>query len=215
MIEIQVKNYSKIYDGRKIIDLASITIHSGTLTVFSGENGSGKTTLAKSIASLVLPDEGEVIVFKNGKKLKKIQPLIYYTFESGRGFYPYLSSRQNLQYFLRISGIRLRKNDPEMTCLTEQFSFTPFMDTKVNKLSQGNRQKLALLLALRSGKEILIFDEPTNGLDKESIDIFITKITDLVRTKIIIITSHEEKLLKISGNRVFHFKQGCITESEG
>ncbi len=211
MLEIRIENYSKSYHGKKVLDLKSMRISSGVLTLFAGENGSGKSTLAKSIASLVLPDEGKITLLREGRELRRFHSLVYYIFESGRGFYPYLTARQNLQYFLRISGIKLKKGDPEVHRLSELFSFTPFLETKVNQLSQGNRQKLALLLALRSGREILIFDEPTNGLDSPSTDLFISQIMELAQRRIILLTTHEEKLLNRPGNRVFRFKEGQVT----
>ena len=111
-----------------------------------------------------LQDKGEVRVYGVSNRSKKIHSLVKFVLESGQ-VYSYLTAMENLQYFLSLNGIALSHIKAEVDVLCDQLAFTPYKDTLVSELSQGNRQKLTLILALVQKPKVLCLDEPTNGLD--------------------------------------------------
>lgn len=163
----QILNLSKKYKGSVALENVNINIKKGEIYGLIGENGAGKTTLIKVIAQLIKPTEGNVKLFgeTSENELCKLQRKIGYTIENP-ALYMDMTARQNLEV------IRIEKGIPGTSDIDRVLSLVNLSDTgkkKVKNFSLGMKQRLALAMALLNEPEILILDEPLNGLDPTGI----------------------------------------------
>lgn len=170
MSYIKVNNLTKIYKHTKVLDKVNYKFNEGNIYLITGENGCGKTTLIKAIMKIIFPTNGEVDVEGD---IVYIPDKFYFPME--------LKVFEFLKMF--ISGNYQRMLDDWM--IGEYYS------VKLKSLSKGTLHKILLIIAFNSEKDIYIFDEPLNGLDDESKNIFISQINKLKRSdRIIIIITH-------------------------
>lgn len=189
---IKIKNIVKSFDGKKVLEIQNLTIKKGSIVTVLGHNGSGKSTLLKIISGLIYQDEGEIDVLGFSNKNKRIHDIVKFVLESGRGYYDYLSSIQNIKYFLKLNHIDYDKIREELEILFDELDFTQYLNTMVSELSQGNRQKLSLIIAIICKPKVLCMDEPTNGLDIMSKALLEKKLLKLAKENVtILITTHD------------------------
>jgi ABC-2 type transport system ATP-binding protein len=163
-VVLEVNHLSKKYGSRLSVDDVSFTLNSGEVVGFLGPNGAGKTTTMRMIAGLISPTGGNVKLL--GKSvpsdaLKHMGAMI-----EEPSFYPYLSGRDNLRYAAKLHGGISEKRIEETLELT---GMKARGSDRVAKYSQGMRQRLGLARALLSSPQLLMLDEPANGLDPEGI----------------------------------------------
>ncbi|CEQ21136.1 ABC transporter ATP-binding protein [[Clostridium] sordellii] len=163
----QTVNLSKKYKDTVILEKVNINIKKGEIYGLIGENGAGKTTLIKIIAQLIKPTEGNVKLFgeTSENELCRLQKKIGYTIETP-SLYMDMTARQNLEV------IRIEKGIPGTSDIDKVLSMVNLNDTdkkKVKNFSLGMKQRLALAVALLNDPEILVLDEPLNGLDPTGI----------------------------------------------
>lgn len=160
---IKTTNLTKIYGDQKSVDNLNITVSQGEIYGFLGRNGAGKTTTIRMLLGLIKPTSGQIEIFgenlfKNQKEiLKRIGSIV-----ENPGFYENLTARENLLINAKIIGIH-KKN-----AIEEALEIVGLQDeTKklVGKYSLGMKQRLGIARALLHYPELLILDEPTNGLD--------------------------------------------------
>lgn len=162
-----VSQLSKSYKGIPAIENLSFRVNPNEILGFIGPDGSGKTTLFRILATLLLPDTGDV---KYGdmdiiKDFKQIRPLLGYM--PGRfSLYPDLSVEENLNFFATIYGTSIAENYELIKDIYVQLE--PFRTRPAGKLSGGMKQKLALCCALVHRPQVIILDEPTTGVDAVS-----------------------------------------------
>ncbi len=163
-VVLEVNHLSKKYGSRAAVDDVSFSLSSGEVVGFLGPNGAGKTTTMRMIAGLINPTGGEVKLLGQpvpGKNLKHMGAMI-----EEPSFYPYLSGRDNLRYAAKLHGNISEKRIEETLELT---GMKARGSDRVAKYSQGMRQRLGLARALLSSPQLLMLDEPANGLDPEGI----------------------------------------------
>lgn len=187
---IKTKNLTKKYGKNEVVSNLNINVKKGRIYGLLGRNGAGKTTAMKMILGLTDITEGEVFVF--GKNLKsnenKVLPHIGSIIESP-GFYPNLTASENLKIFATLRNI----SDPNAIKRALNLVGLSHNDKKLfSEFSLGMKQRLAIALAIMHDPELLILDEPTNGLDPIGIAEIRTFIKNLcVREgKTILISSH-------------------------
>ena len=189
-VVLSIEGLEKSYGKHKVLKGIDMHIQKGDIYGLIGKNGAGKTTLFKTILGLSEFDSGALSIFGakgrkgNAKARNRIGFLV------GASQYAYLSGRANLEYFRRIKGIS-DKNEVdrvlEIVGLDQKAAKTP-----AGRYSLGMKQRLGIANALLGNPEILIFDEPTNGLDPQGImDIrnLMQKINEEYGTTIIV-SSH-------------------------
>lgn len=210
---IEIKGVSKSFEKRVILDRVDLAIHKGEIVSFVGDNGAGKSTIIKMIAGLIYQDTGKIQVFGISNQDNKIRNICEFVFESGLGFYGYLTAYENIRYFLGLNKIKFKNIKTELDELCEKFDFKQHLDKKVDALSQGNRQKMSLIVSLIVSPEVLMLDEPTNGLDKNSIDV----LSDILISKnknqnmTILMTSHDTHFLEKLNAKTILVKEGKIS----
>ena len=161
---LSLKNLNKNYGAVHAVNNLSFDIQKGNVYGILGPNGSGKSTTLGIILNVVNRTSGEFSWF-NGKltthqALKKVGAII-----ERPNFYPYMTATQNLALICKIKGISTEKIDEKLTTV----NLFERRHTKFSTFSLGMKQRLAIASALLNDPEILILDEPTNGLDPQGI----------------------------------------------
>ena len=203
-ILLKIENISKYYGSIKAVDKLSITIKKGNIYGLLGPNGSGKSTTLGMILNVVNPSEGSFEWFEgklnNHQALKKIGAII-----ERPNFYPYMTAIQNLKLICQIKKC-------SYDGITEKLELVGLWDRRNSRFSSyslGMKQRLAIAAALINNPEILILDEPTNGLDPEGIE-QIRKLIKLTASKgtTIILASHLLDEIEKTCNKVIVLKNG-------
>lgn len=163
---LEIKNLTKTYGKRKVIDNISLEIQEGEIFGFLGPNGSGKTTTIKMILRLIEKDSGEIKIkgYDNKKEFEKAMEYIGAIVENP-DMYNYMSGKDNLKLHARLRNIDKKRIDEVL----ELVGLKDRAKEKVKKYSLGMKQRLGLALTLLHKPRVLILDEPTNGLDPAGI----------------------------------------------
>lgn len=187
---IRTQNISKKYRNKFAVDNVNINIKQGDIYGLVGKNGAGKTTLLKMISGLSLPNSGKLEIFGQTSEadLNKARSRTGCVIESPN-FYPYLSARKNLEYY------RIQRGIPGKECVEralKNVGLTDIGNKKFKNFSLGMKQRLGLALAIMGSPDLLILDEPINGLDPIGIVEFreILKKLNRERNTTILISSH-------------------------
>ena len=169
---LSIKNLHKRYGKIHAVNNVSLEIHKGNVYGILGPNGSGKSTTLGIVLNVVNKTSGEYSWFdgtiQTHEALKKVGAII-----ERPNFYPYMSAKENLELVCKIKNIDYSK-------VNEKLEIVGLMDRKDSKFktfSLGMKQRLAIASALLNDPEILILDEPTNGLDPQGIH----QIRDIIR----------------------------------
>lgn len=166
MPAVLTRGLTKEYGPVKAVANVDLNVRSGEIYGFLGRNGAGKTTTIRMLLGLVRPSSGTVAVF--GRSLEEdreaLLSRIGYSVETATA-YPNLTVRENLRIQTRLT----RSGPTAMDEVVELLSLGEYLDRRAGVLSLGNKQRLALARALLHSPELLILDEPVNGLDPAGI----------------------------------------------
>lgn len=167
-IVAEVKDLTKAYRGLTVLKRVSFQLKAGHVYGFIGNNGAGKTTLMRMLAGLSFPDEGEVSLFgsKTKKEQERNRSRVGFLIE-GPVFYPDMSAYQNLMQQAKLKGITEKEHVEE---LLELVNLQSAGKKAVKDFSTGMKQRYGLAFALIGWPELLVLDEPLNGMDVESMD---------------------------------------------
>ncbi|TFE01343.1 ATP-binding cassette domain-containing protein [Jeotgalibacillus sp. R-1-5s-1] len=194
---IEIKEVTKKFQDKKTSVTAlkhiSFSVKKGQTIGLLGENGAGKTTLLRSIATLISPTEGTITVagFDTEKQPSEIKRKIGVLFGGETGLYDRLTARENLVYFASLYGLSKHETKVRIDDLSKMFGMRDYLDRKVGGFSKGMRQKVAIARTLIHNPDIILFDEPTTGLDITSSNVFRQLVHQLKREgKTIIFSSH-------------------------
>ena len=187
---IETRDITKVYGEQTVVNKVNLHVQKGRIYGLLGRNGAGKTTIMKMILGLTAITSGEVDVF--GKNIKgnerRIYPRIGAIIETP-GFYPNLTGTENLEIFAKLRGTA----QPNAVKEALDVVGLPYRDKKLfSKYSLGMKQRLGIANAILHDPELLILDEPTNGLDPIGIAEMRNFILSLSkeRGKTILISSH-------------------------
>lgn len=187
-IVIETKEVKKAYDSRVLFENVSIQIEKGKTIGLVGENGSGKSVFYKCIVGLVKPDEGTVFVNSEQVGKKKDFPENVGILINEPGYISGYSGLKNLQF---LAAIQNKVGEEEIVGAMKKVGLDPKNKTKVKNYSLGMKQKLGKAQAIMENQQIVILDEPFNGLDfKTKADIFGIIKTLKEEGKTILLTSH-------------------------
>jgi len=188
---IQVKHLSKDFKEVKAVDDLSFTVEEGQVYGFLGQNGAGKSTTIRLLLTLIYPTSGEIEIF--GKNLQHHRKEILQ--QTGAiierpDLYKYLTALENLRIFAAMSGAKISGKK-----LMDQLAMVGLAErahSKVKTYSQGMKQRLGIATALVHDPQLIILDEPTNGLDPQGIADVRNLILHLskARKKTLFISSH-------------------------
>ena len=169
---LSVKNLNKRYGALEALKNVSFEIQKGNVYGILGPNGSGKSTTLGITLNVINKTSGEYSWFggamETHEALKKVGAII-----ERPNFYPYMTARENLELVCKIKGINYAKVNEKL----ELVGLTERQNSKFSTFSLGMKQRLAIASALLNDPEILILDEPTNGLDPQGIQ----QIRDIIK----------------------------------
>ena len=211
---IWTEHLSKSYGEKEAVCDLTLEIRRGEIFGLLGPNGAGKTTTMKMLLGLTAPTSGEIKIW--GKSLhgneKKILPRIGSLIESP-GFYPNLTGTENLRIFAALRGV------PNNHAIEDALNLVglPYKDKKLfSQYSLGMKQRLAIALAIMHDPELLILDEPINGLDPIGIAEVRSFIRDLCneRGKTILISSHILSEIALLADDIGIIDHGALLEEE-
>ena len=206
---IEVQNVTLQIKGKTILSDANLTMEEGRIYGLVGNNGSGKTMLMKCICGFVLPTKGAVL--SNGKKIGKDMD---YLQDAGviietPGFLGSYSGYRNLKF---LADIRNRIGKKEICEAIEMVGLDPKSRKHVRKYSLGMRQRLGLAQTFMEGQDILILDEPMNGLDNHGVadmrKLFL-KLKEQGRT--MLVASHNREDIDVLCDEVYEMDHGILT----
>ena len=210
---LELKNVSKTFGKRKVIDNLSLEVKEGEIFGFLGPNGSGKTTTIKMILKLIDNDEGTIKVngYDTKKQFEQAMECIGAIVENP-DMYKYMSGIDNLKLHARIRNVSKQRID-EVLKLVELDNRSK---EKVGKYSLGMKQRLGLAITLLHKPKVLILDEPTNGLDPAGIK----KLRDILKEishkdgVAVFVSSHILSEMQLMCDRVAVIDNGKIVKIE-
>lgn len=164
---LKTNHLTKVFEGKEVVSSVNMSVQKGEIYGFLGPNGAGKTTVMKMMTNLIKPTSGEIEIFggrltdQSYEVLKRIGSIIEYPI-----FYDKLTARETLELHCEYMGYY---NQKEIDRVLEMVSLVNTGNKRVKEFSLGMKQRLGIARAIITKPELLILDEPTNGLDPQGI----------------------------------------------
>ena len=213
-MELKVTQLKKSYANKTVLDIPSLTIHSGELVGLVGNNGAGKTTLLRLLLDLIKPDEG--VVESNHLAVNKDEQWKTYTgsFIDGRFLIDFLTPEEYFLFIAKAYNIYKEKLQQLLNAFSS-FTHGEILGTKkyLRNFSEGNRQKIGIIGAMIVQPKVLLLDEPFNYLDPSSQMIIARLIQQMNQTlgTTIILSSHNLSVITDIATRVVLLEKGKVT----
>src|SRR6266540_6899295 len=209
---IETNNLTKNYRDVRAVDSVDLRVKQGEIYGFLGLNGAGKTTTIRALLGMIRPSAGDVKVLgqalgPNGRgPWAKVGHLV-----ESPSAYPELTVRENLDVARRLHGIQ---NPKVVGAVIERLALASYADRKAGTLSSGNLQRLGLARALLHGPELLILDEPANGLDPAGVVEIRELLASLARehNTTVFMSSHILPEVDRLATRIGIIHKGCLIE---
>lgn len=206
-MQIEIRKLTKVYNEKRGLLPISLEVAKGELIAVIGHNGAGKSTLLKMLASWLLPDSGQVLV--DGINLENRLAVVRKI-----GFVPettnlfdFFSVEYNLKIFARLFQVPFLRIEE----ILEKFELLPFRKNRIQVLSKGLRQRISIGRALLADPPVLLFDEPTSGIDFDMTKEIYRLLKDFHASgKTILFTSHRPEEIKALSTRIMVLHQGSM-----
>ncbi|NFV14533.1 ABC transporter ATP-binding protein (plasmid) [Clostridium sp. FAM 1755] len=204
---LKIENVAFKYNKKKVLDDISFEIKSGDVFALLGHNGAGKTTMFRIIMGLLRPSNGQVIFTDINAKQNGFDYISF--LPENNGIYENLTAYKNLEFRGRISNLSLKIIKENSQKLLKKFKLINRSDEKAYTWSNGMKKRLGLAAAMITKPKILILDEPTNGIDPESLNILIKVIKELQNEgTTIIFSSHNLDFVSKIATKVMILQNG-------
>lgn len=191
---LTIKNVSKSYGDKKVVDNISLEINKPGVYGLLGTNGAGKTTTIRMLLGILKKDSGEITW--NGKEVKRKHVNFGYLPEE-RGVYPKVNVYTQLMYFAKLKGMKEEKADEAIKYWMKRLEVEEYMNMTAEKLSKGNQQKIQFITAVVHDPELIVLDEPFSGLDPVNTEIIRNVILELIKKgKYIIMSAHQMSVVE-------------------
>jgi len=216
---IEISNLKKSFNKQEVLKDVSLKLFDGENLVVLGKSGSGKSVLIKCIVALLNPDGGEINVFEKNvttldrKELNELRKKIGFLFQSG-ALYDSMTVKQNLEFPLRRIRKELSKKEikEKIAEVLENVGLPDALNKMPSQLSGGMRKRISLARTIVVDPKIMLYDEPTTGLDpvtSDEISLLINEVQAKYKTSSIIIT-HDIACARANANRVVMLLDGVI-----
>lgn len=215
MSNVTLKNVTKIYDTKKVIDNVDLTINDKEFVVLVGASGCGKSTLLRMIAGLEDITGGEIFI--GDKKVNDVHPKdrdIAFVFQS-YALYPHMTVRENIAFGLKMRKVDKDTIDKKVREAAEILDLGEYLDRKPKQLSGGQRQRVALGRAIVRNPKVFLMDEPLSNLDAKlrvQMRSEIKKLHEKLQTTFIYVTHDQTEALTM-GDRVVVLDKGVIQQA--
>lgn len=216
---IDINNLGISFGKQQVLKDVSIQLFEGENLVVLGKSGTGKSVLIKCIVGLLYPDTGTINVFDQNiaelenKEIDEIRQKIGFLFQSG-ALYDSMTVRQNLEFPLRRmkKGISDKEVEDKVKEVLENVGLPDTLDKMPSQLSGGMRKRISLARTIVVSPSIILYDEPTTGLDpitSDEISALIMDVQKKYKTSSIIIT-HDIACARVTANRLVMLKDGSV-----
>ncbi len=209
---IEVTDLKKVYAKRTVVDHVTARFETGRITGIVGRNGSGKTVMFRMICGLTIPTEGTVVV--DGKRIGvdvDFPPSLGAIIETP-GFIGMESGLQNL---MGLAMLRKRIGKEDVARSMERVGLDPKERKPVKKYSLGMRQRLGIAQAIMENPDVLILDEPTNGLDNNGVKEIRALLLGMRNEgRTILVASHNMEDIAVMCDTVYEMDNGVLTRHE-
>lgn len=204
---IEIKNLTKKIDGNFILKDINLTLNEGKIYGFIGKNGSGKTMLFRAICGLITKNSGEIIIDNKSLKDNDLYDDVGLLLENP-SFLNGLSGYDNLRM---IASIKNKADNIRILDVLKKVGLYENRNKSYEKYSLGMKQRLAVANVIMEEPKVLIFDEPTNAIDEEGVEVLKQiLIEEKNKNKIVIISSHEKGIIDQLCDEIFMMKDGQI-----
>ncbi len=189
MNAIEIRNLSKNFGQKQAVAGLNMTVPKGSIYGFIGENGSGKSTTEKMICGLLIPSGGEIKLFGRDYTDQDVRAKVGVLIETP-GCFPNYSVWNNLK--LQTANLSIKNADDEIRKVLKLVRMEGAAGNKYKNCSLGMKQRIGIAMALLGNPELLVLDEPINGLDADGMRIMREILTDLAKNHgvTIVISSH-------------------------
>ena len=197
---LELRQIKKSFGQKLVLKNVSLLAKPGELIHISGINGSGKSTIFKIITGLLKADSGEIRLGENDVVGALIE---------NPDFLEYESAMSNLHF---LANLNKRFNEKIVRDLLRHFMLDPDDPEPIAKYSVGMRQKVGIIQAVMENQNVILFDEPTRGIDQESVSLFVALLKKLKQqNKIVVVASHDQ-INELKYDRFFILRQGILQE---
>jgi phospholipid/cholesterol/gamma-HCH transport system ATP-binding protein len=214
---LEISNLTKSFGSNHVLRSFSMTLHRGENVAVLGKSGSGKSVLIKCVVGLITPDAGSINIFgqdiaeMSQEQLDQMRARVGFLFQSN-ALYDSMTVRENLEFPLRRHWLSNVAQDTQAAVMEalEDVGLQHTIDMMPSELSGGMRKRIALARTLILRPEIILYDEPTTGLDPitaREISKLIVKVQKKYNTSSLII-SHDMNCIEITSNRVIMLIDG-------
>lgn len=218
ILEVKIKNLSKRFESHVVLDDISLDVHRAENLIVFGQSGTGKSVLLKCIIGLLKPDNGEIFIKDknvldlNINELNKVRKNIGFLFQSA-ALYDSMSVRENLEFPLKkILNMPQNEINKKVTHTLELVSLEEAIDKMPSELSGGMRKRIGLARSIITDPELMLYDEPTTGLDpitsKEISELILNLQKQLKMTSIVV--THDLICADIIADRAIFLREGKI-----
>lgn len=209
-MHVAINHLSKTIKHKPILRDVNAQFEHGAVYGIVGPNGSGKTMLLRAICGFIHPTAGQVLINGQPVEFNRRLPEPVGIIIEEPGFLPYETAMDNLQY---LAGINHDFDTTETDRLLTLFGLKGHEREKVKSYSLGMRQKLAIVQALMEHQRLILLDEPTNGLDEHSVQMFLEEMTrQRDKGNTVVIASHHGDELQQIADHFYHMADGMLTE---
>ncbi|MGQ9568760.1 MAG: ABC transporter ATP-binding protein [Anaerolineae bacterium] len=203
---LEVRGLVKRYDGFTAVDGLTFAVHRGEIFGLLGPNGAGKTTTIRAIMDIFKPDEGTITVL--GRPPGEARRRVGYLPEE-RGLYRDLKVLEVLEYLAALKGLDGSEAQERARQWLDRVDLAEWATRKVKDLSRGMQQKLQFVASVVHDPELLILDEPFQGLDPVNVDLLKRLIRDLqAEGKTILLSAHQMNLVEVLCDRILLIHRG-------
>lgn len=212
---LEVNNLTKKFKNFVAVDRVSFKVNKGEILGLIGENGAGKTTIMRMLATMlkVTDGEGKIAGYDLVKEPDCIRGEIGILFGGEVGLYDRLTARENIMYFAELNGMSVCDAKKSIEELVSELEMSEFIDKRVGKFSRGMKQKVAIARSIVHKPSVMLFDEPSTGLDVSAtrlIQDFIFKCKS--EGKAIVFSSHSMVEVEKLCDRVVIIHKGKVVE---
>lgn len=213
---LEINNVTKSFKSKKVVDSLNFSVNNGEIVGLLGENGAGKTTTLRMISTMLKITDGTIKV--NGISVKdnpeKVRKEIGILFGGDVGLYDRLSGRENIKYFANLYGMTDKEANERIDELAKSFNMEDYINNPVGKYSRGMKQKISIARSIVHNPSVMLFDEPTTGLDVSAARIVQDFILQCKKeNKVILFSSHSMKEVEKLCDRVVIINKGILLEN--
>lgn len=212
---LEAKGLTKKFKNTVVVDNFSFNVSKGEVLGLLGENGAGKTTTMRMLATMLKITDGKATICGHdvSKEPEEIRGKIGILFGGEVGLYDRLTARENIEYFAKLNGLSDDEAKKNIKALCDRLEMEEYIDKRVGKFSRGMKQKVAIARSIVHDPEVMLFDEPSTGLDVTAVRLIHEFILECKnQNKAIVFSSHSMSEVEKLCDRVVIIHEGKLLE---